>query len=273
MTPDDPQSDFDPWILDLEPAVTAFVNFSAPWEGRRRSTPAETIDAIADGLSSWCRLAGAATIAHRGTSTFVIAHRDAARELRASPASEDMYGLWQIVEAPRRARLVNFTFKAKAALQVVDETRAAAESLPDLLEGLRVVAPYVDYAWVRRATPLIPSERDMRGREPTAIEDLAADRRVMPVLTEYVVDAYVAQVLTTQHLARAGALASFAIEDLGHDRHLVVAHDLEPWLNELVPAADLVERARDELGPALLTAEIVYAQPGWRRSAPSEGSS
>ena len=171
MTPDDPLSDFDPWILDLEPAVTAFVNFSAPWEGRRRTTPAETIDAIADGLSSWCRQAGAATIAHRGTSTFVIDGRDAARELRASPASEDMYGLWQILEAPRRARLVNFAYKAKAALQVVDETSTAAESLPDLLEGLRVVAPYVDYAWVRRATPLIPNERDVRGRQPTAIED------------------------------------------------------------------------------------------------------
>ena len=95
----------------------------------------------------------------------------------------------------------------------------------------------------------------------------------MPVLTEYVVDAYVAQVLTTQHLARAGLLALFEIEDLGGDRHLVVARDPELWLNELVPAADLVERARGELGAALLTAEIVYAQPGWRRSAPSEGSS
>ena len=162
VTPDDRLPDVDPWILDLEPAVTAFVNLSAPWEGRRRTTTAATIDAIADGLSSWCRLAGATTIAHRGSSTFVIDHRDAARELRASPALEHMYGLWQILDAPRRARLVDFTFQAKAVLQVVDETSTAAERLPDLLAGLRVVAPYVDYAWVRRATPLIPSERDMR---------------------------------------------------------------------------------------------------------------
>lgn len=273
VTPDDRLPDFDPWILDLEPAVTAFVNLSAPWEGRRRTTTAATIDAIADGLSSWCRLAGATTIAHRGSSTFVIDHRDAARELRASPALEHMYGLWQILDAPRRARLVDFTFQAKAVLQVVDETSTAAERLPDLLAGLRVVAPYVDYAWVRRATPLIPGERDMRGRKPTAMEDLATDRRVMPVLTEYVVDAYVAQVLTTRHLARAGSLASFEVENLGGDRHLVVARDPEPWLDTLVPTPDLVERARGELGAALLTAEIVYAQPGWPRKARSEQSS
>jgi hypothetical protein len=55
VTPDDCLPDFGPWILDLEPAVTAFVNLSAPWEGRRRTATAATIDAIADGLASWCR--------------------------------------------------------------------------------------------------------------------------------------------------------------------------------------------------------------------------
>ena len=275
VTLDDRLPDLDPWI-GLDPAATAFVSLSAPWEGRLRTTTAETIDAIADGLSSWCRLAGATTIVQRGTSSFVVDHRDAARELRAGPALDYMYGLWEIVNAPRRARLVDFRFQAKAVLQVVDETSTAVERLPDLLAGLRVVAPYVDYAWVRRATPLIPNERDISvvlGRQPTAMEELASNRRVLPLLAEYVVDAYVAQVLTTRHLERAGSLASFEIEDLGGDRHLVVARDPEPWLKELVPIPDVLERARGELGAALLTADIVYAQPGWHRTALSEESS
>ena len=199
-------------------------------------------------------------------TAFAVAPGRAADELRTSAEVEDQHALWQVSATPRRARAVDFTFRAKGFLQVVDETRSAVDCLPDLLSGLRILAPYVDYAWVRRATAAGPDERDTvvsLGREPTAMEELASGRRALHLLHDYAVDAYVAQLLTSAHLQRAGTLDGYDVEHLGSARHLVVARDLHAWLSGLNPDPGVLARGREGLSGALLTPEVVAANPSF----------
>jgi hypothetical protein len=255
--------DLDTW-RGLPPAVTAFVSFTAEVDGRRRTTPRHVVEETADDLAAWSRLPGATTLAWRGATSFVTQPWSAAEELRTGASLDEQHGLWHVTTDPRRARTVDFTFGAKGSLQIVDEMRPPADCLPDLLAGVRILAPHVDYAWVRRATPAGADERDasyILGRPPTEMEEVAAGRRARHLLAKYAVDAYVAQVLTSDHLAQAGALGSYVVEDLGADRYLVVARDPEPWMAGLNPEPGVLERARGELGGSLLTREIVMANP------------
>jgi hypothetical protein len=253
--------DLDPWI-SMPPSVTAFLSFTADVDGGRRTTPRRTVEKTADALTGWSRFPGAMTVVWRGATSFVVPPGAAVDELRTSASLDEQHALWHLTTGPRRARAVDFKFRAKGSLQVVDDTRSAAACLPDLLSGLRVLAPYVDYAWVRRATTALPDERDTvdsLGRPTTEMEELASGRRVLHLLHDYAVDAYVAQVLTSAHLARTGTPDGYIVEPLGRDRHLVVARDPEPWLSGLEPEPALLARARRELGGALLNTDVVTA--------------
>ncbi len=254
-------------LVTLPPSVTAFVTFVADVDGRFRSTPRRTVDAAADALAAWTQHLPGMTLVWRGTDYFIAAPADAAHELRASAALDEQYALWQLAKDPRRARLVDFGFRAKGFLQVIDEHRSAEECLPDLLAGLRVLAPFVELAWVRRATTGMPHERDAKdalGRPVTDVEDRAAGLGARGLLHDHVVDAFVAQVLTSAHLARVRTLDDFVVEDLGHARHLVVAKDPEPWLAALTPDDEVLARARRGFGGALLTPDVIAADEGSR---------
>lgn len=258
--------DLDAWVT-LPPSVTAFVTFVADVDGRFRTTPRRTVDAAADALAAWTQQVTGTTLVWRGTDAFVPAPADAAHELRTSAALEEQHALWQLSEDPRRARMVDFGFRAKGFLQVVDEHRSAVECLPDVLAGLRVLAPFVELAWVRRATTAIPDERDAKdalGRPVTDAEDRAAGLGARHLLHDHAVDAFVAQVFTSAHLRRMRTSDDFVVEDLGHDRHLVVAEDPGPWLAALNPDDDVLARARRGFGDALLTTEIIAADQAAR---------
>ncbi len=259
-------ADLDAWVT-MPPSVTAFVTFVADVDGRFRTTPQRAVDAAADALAAWTQHVTGMTLVWRGTDYFIAAPADSAHELRASAALDEQHALWQLSEDPRRARLVDFGFRAKGFLQVIDEHRSAEECLPDLMAGLRVLAPFVELAWVRRATTAMPHERDAKdalGRPVTVVEDSAAGLGALHLLHDYTVDAFVAQVLTSVHLARVRTLDDFVVEDLGNDRHLVVAREPDRWLTALNPDEDVLEGARRGFGDALLTPEIIAADEASR---------
>ena len=85
---------------------------------------------------------------------------------------------------------------------------------------------------------------------------------------DYVIDAHVAQVLTSSHLARAGTLDSYVLEEIAQDRFLAVARDSQPWLAERNPEFEVLQRARIEFGAALLTSEVLAANPRRDRRRP-----
>ncbi|HXH81060.1 hypothetical protein [Nocardioides sp.] len=251
----------------LPPSVSAFMTFTADVNGRMRTRPHRTVDNTADALSAWAHLPGAMTVVRRGLASFVTSPSAAADELRTSAPLDEQHSLWQVTEEPRRARVADFGYQAKGSLQVVDENRSPVDCLQDLLPGLEILAPYVDYAWVRRAITGSPDERDTRhslGRPTTEMEERAAGSKALHLLHDYAVDAYVAQVLTSAHLARVESLDDYLVEGVGNDRHLVVARDPEAWLSGLGPDPTALARARRGFGDALLTPDVIAADKASR---------
>lgn len=258
----------DDWIA-MPPAVTAFLRFTAELDGRLRRVPKRVVTQTADQLVAWSTLPNATTVIERGLTSFVVNDRAAAAEMRRSAALDPQHGVAQVHTKQRRARIVRFTTKARGSAQIVDTDRAPAETLADLLTPMRILAPYVEYGWVRRAMSALPDEQDLafvQGRPTSPVEEAAMSHPHL--LGGYVTDAYVAQVLTSAHLARAGNLDGYVLEEVGQDRFLAVARDPEPWLAERNPEPEVQQRARGEFGAALLTSEVLAANP--RRSQAPE---
>lgn len=141
---------------------------------------------------------------------------------------------------------------------MIDETRPLVAHLAAVCEALTVIGPYPDYAAVRRGQPILASYRDTTfcpGREPTPGEELADAGRAEGLLDRYVVDAWVAQVLTERHLDATGPPDGFDLTELGNGRFLVVAHDPEPWLADRNPEPAVWAAARAALAPVQLTPE------------------
>ena len=251
----------DDWIKML-PAVTAFFRFTAEMDGRLRRVPERVITQTADQLVAWSTLPNATTVVERGLTSFVVNNRAAATEMRRSAALDPQHGVAQIVASQRQARIIRFTTKARASAQVVDTNRPPAETLADLLAPMRILATHLDYGWVRRAMSALPDEQDLAfvlGRPTSVTEEAAMSHPHL--LSEYVIDAHVAQVLTSAHLARAGTLDSYVLKEIAQDRFLAVARDPEPWLAERNPEPGVLQQARIEFGSALLTSEILAANP------------
>jgi hypothetical protein len=82
------------------------------------------------------------------------------------------------------------------------------------------------------------------------------------LLDRYLPDAHGVQVVRTAHLRHAHDLSGWRITDLGDDRHLVQAADLEPWYADGLPDPDTLARARADFAGALLTKELIAANPG-----------
>lgn len=66
-------------------------------------------------------------------------------------------------------------------------------------------------------------------------------------------DAYGVQVLTDEHLQRATDLSRWRSESLGDDRHLIAHPQLDRWFAAPEPDPDLLQRARADLGPLIVT--------------------
>ena len=119
------------------------------------------------------------------------------------------------MDEPRRGRLVHLGYDAEGALQIVD-AKPAAVLVDELAAGLRIFADHLDYASVRRSTAMAPSckyDVSMVLQRPvTSMEELVSWGNAAHLLPDYVPDAYVAQVLTDSHLAKARDLTMFRVD-------------------------------------------------------------
>ena len=169
---------------------------------------------------------------------------------------------------------------------VRDETATVSQHMELLQAPLRHCAVDAVHAFVRAGAPRVklgdfwetppktPFVEVRGGRSPIRLWSLA---HLQP---DYVPDAYVQQVPTSSQLDRidaAGGLdpARWHVEELD-DRRLVTAKDTSPWLDldqrpyargdrwvdrPSVPDLATLARAREDFGPALLTAEVVAGHP------------
>lgn len=88
-------------------------------------------------------------------------------------------------------------------------------------------------------------------------------RTTRDIWSSYTPDAHGVQMLTDQHLGRAGDLSQWDVREVAPRRFLVQARDLEPWYSTVIPDLDVLEQARKDFGDMILTPEIAVANKSW----------
>jgi hypothetical protein len=172
-------------------------------------------------------------------------------------------------------RRVSLTGWGEATLAIRHSAGGRAAELAALRKALAAVAPVVEGALVRRSKvangevwffvvngyPPFPPYN-----EPG--DPLARERHLLGART---LDAYGLQVLTDRHVARAKDLTGWDVRPLGAGRHLVQARDLDPWYATDRPDPAVLDQARADFGPLILTRDDVLHDPGPFAGVPSSG--
>ncbi|MGW1465443.1 hypothetical protein ACWCPT_14020 [Streptomyces sp. NPDC002308] len=123
------------------------------------------------------------------------------------------------------------------------------------------VAPtrYPVYLWDNRARALPPLRPEVPGHALRSYADL---------WNRFVPDVHCMQLLTDDHLARVSDLSRWTVTPVAPGRTLVEAPDLVEWLRPGGPAPSVLDRARADFGPALVSADDVRWPP---KAALSDG--
>lgn len=144
-------------------------------------------------------------------------------------------------------RYSSFCEQDRRCDRLADAARAA--------DFLTTQADMVDYACVRTGRRRL-TWFELSSDEPRPPGGSPASLRGEPA-RNYVPDAYGIQVLTAGHLGRAHDLSSWNVDDLGHDRFLVTAADLRPWIVPDVPPDDVLARARADFGDMIASEDYL----------------
>jgi len=129
-----------------------------------------------------------------------------------------------------------------------------------LRERLTAQPALTEHASIRPATKcgLSWEHLDFRLKLPNGLRE-ASVRYNQHLLGRYAYDAHGMQVLTDAHLAKAHDLTGWLVTDLGHGRHLVEAADLAPWYANPLPDRGVLDQARHDFGPMILTEDVIRA--------------
>ena len=225
---------------ELPSALSSFLYFtsSGPFRSQyKRFIDLSVVQEIAAPLLVWSRVPGAPLVIKKSLAQVVVPESQGVEVLLEGLPTEPQFGLWRATPEPRRLKYVDFSW-ATGSLQVLDPTPPQTQ-LEALLDGLRIVSSHLDYASVRRSMASAPNESDMVylfKRNLTYLEQQHSWGMTAHLLADFVPDAYVAQVLTDSHLAKASDLSLFHIEPMGKGRHLVRARDPAPWINDATPS-------------------------------------
>ncbi len=251
---------------ELPRTPTAYLRFTweilptGPMTNPDIVIPAPTLAAIAEPIVAWTCFPGAAAIAQRGITRYAATLPQAIAELARDEPYDQMTSVTMVRLDPPTLRGFEIHPFAKATLQTVDPTRSSLEHYHDVLDGLRILAPYLAHGYLRLGLPGGPDEVDFPlGHKASPWDYRAWDSA--DLLPDRVPDAHVAQIVTTRQLSHAGTLDGFHLEPLGHDRHLLAAEDPEPWLTGIRPDPHLQDPARAAFGDMLLTPEHRAATP------------
>lgn len=214
---------------------------------------------------AWCESADGSTRLIRDTKWIVeLAGQPSEKALDAAARWDPHLRFESRTPKTKGARFVQLAPQGVLAAQTVEpgaEPLTAWESLKVLMWPSNT-----DYAYLTLTEAGRP--RDHRVRFAHVGEpDLRARR---DLLSSFVPDVHGVQMLTSGHLSRAHDLSGWDVVDLGHDRFLVSARDLTPWLTgpssldyTSPPVLDLavLAQARKDFGGMILTPEAVATHP------------
>lgn len=258
---------FPAWVADVQPTAAVFSAWRLPRPIEFPARPAwmpttEATDAMLTALRRWIDSGdGTEVMAMRGADTRVPPDHVEAMDLIADDVHRRISGLcFRYSTEHRTGRYVAVYPGGHSVIRSEGDGRP----WPDLADPCRTflidTAHHVDTAFVLDGRRFSLWNQVHTLRRPPALASVDVTLG-WHLLDRYVLDVFGMQVLTSRHLDRTSDLTSWVTTDLGDDRHLVEARDLEPWFSEPKPDEAILTTARRDFGAALLTSDVVAADP------------
>lgn len=159
---------------------------------------------------------------------------------------------------PTRIRGVSFRGHGQVAFGVLDPARSWSDVLDDVRATMLFSPENITFARVGYAPPTHPSLIWSGCASGTfAHVNESWVRYNEPLWNRLIPDASGTQVLATTHLERAHDLSRWTITEVGADRYLVEAQDVEPWYSANAPDPQALAAARNDFGPMLFSPATV----------------
>jgi hypothetical protein len=187
----------------------------------------------------------------------LMLEEDPVRQLWVSHRADD--------KGPRR--MVSFEPFGQSAWTDLDDT---CDPIDLAIRAARLATHFASDLDLAEVHPTFAGATDMHGRNSGF---WALNRHLA---ASFVPDAFGIQLLTDHHLDRALDLTDWTVEEVAPDRYLVRARDLAAWFAvsdseevrfERFPAPALLDQARADFGPMILTREAAAAHP-WTPDTP-----
>lgn len=243
------------WSVDLE-AMAADSHRNSNWH-----VPAEATGRIAAAADRWARLPGAELRVQYNIYWAAVDLDDSTVPLVRSLLETGMGGLQFLDEAAQQATHVAFDTGGAGLFQIIGGTDDWRAKVTRLRQALTALPADTNVGFVRTTVGVSSSISSIDTTQPLPGIQEYHVRYNKHLLDRYLPDAHGIQVLRTAHLDRAHDLSGWEVTELGNDRFLVQAADLAPWYGQALPEAEVLARARADFAGALLTEEVIAANP------------
>jgi hypothetical protein len=243
------------WCVDI-PATSEDAAWTSHW--RVTEAPTARITAFAD---RWARMPSAVCELQQNIHSAVVDLDDTSRLLARAVTQTGLAAVDFHRADQEYTRHASLSPARTGVFQIVGGPQGWRQRMTDLREAMLAVAADTEQAFVR------PTVRGASG-----VNDVDSALRLPGIgardvrynqhmLGRYLPDAHGIQLIRKAHLERADDLHAWDITDLGDDRYLVEARDLEPWYGEVLPDPEVLQQAREDFAGALLTPEAIAAEP------------
>jgi hypothetical protein len=254
------------------PRMTAFLAFrhSEPlsareggqWRRRGWAVDPDTTEMLCRDLIEWGAFGDAQTYLSQGRSEVRLDDPDVQELLVWTAHQAGRCGVTYARKSPLRVHSAQLSSRGQVTVQVEDEQldwRSRLDNLTWMLTrqadkvdlGFIRLSPYWALSWIALGT----------GNQPLACVDEADVRNNRHLWDRYIPDAHGIQLLTEEHLSRAGNLDDWDVRPLGPGRYLVRARDLTPWYAGTRPDPEVLTSARMDFAGLLLTPKVIKDNP------------
>jgi hypothetical protein len=254
------------------PRMTAFlayrhteplsVRVGGQWRRRGWAVDPETTDVLCRDLITWGAFEGAQTFLSQGRSEVRLDDPDVQDLLVWTAHQAGRCGVTYAQESPLRVNAARLSSRGQVTVQVEDEEsgwRARLEHLTGMLSSQpdRVdlafirLSPYWALSWIALGS----------GNVPLACVEEVDVRNNRHLWDRYIPDAHGVQLLTEEHLSRAGSLEDWDVQPMAANRYLVQAKDLGAWYAGTRPDPEALTSARMDFAGLLLTPKVIANTP------------
>jgi hypothetical protein len=252
------------------PKLTAFLGLRmsdppprgkvVPWVPPRWGVDHDTTETLCRDMIVWAQFPEAELYLQQGRSHTKFTGPDATEPLIWAAHHDRGSGVTFVREDPLMVRRAYHRSEGQVVYQIEDQHHDWRARVEDLRQTMTQHPDQLDLAFIRLIPRRAQSWGDLDSKHPPLPFVIATAVRLNRHLWDrYVPDAHGIQILTDAHVARAGNLDHWDVDELTPGRYLVQAKDLQPWYSGTDPDPETLTAARHDFADMILTPAAIAA--------------